>query len=266
MTDGRPGRGGCVPCAGAARYSGVMRALIVDDEPIARRKIRDHLRRHADIEVVGECGDLGEARGAVERLKPDLLFLDLRLPGGDGLSFLDTLGPEAPVTILVTALSDRALDAFDLAAADYLLKPFDDRRFARSLDRARALLKARGTAAAPAPQAAAAERLPVPDKEGIRLVRTSEVDWIEAEGNYAALHVGGRRHLIRTTLENLVGRLPPEQFVRVSRSAVVNIDRIARLEPWMGKREFMIVLSTGSRVKLSRNYRAEFETRVGRLS
>ena len=242
-----------------------MRALIVDDEPIARRKIRDHLRRHADIEVVGECGDLGEARGVIERLKPDLLFLDLRLPGGDGLSFLDTLGPEAPVTILVTALSDRALDAFDLAAADYLLKPFDDRRFARSLERARALLKARG-APPQAPPSPPAERLPIPDKEGIRLVRTGEVDWIEAEGNYAALHVGGRRHLIRTTLENLVGRLPPEQFVRVSRSAVVNIDRIARLEPWMGRREFMIVLSTGSRVKLSRNYRAEFETRVGRLS
>lgn len=243
-----------------------MRALIVDDEPIARRKIKDHLAAHQDVQIVGECGDLDEARRAVARLGPDLLFLDLRLPGGNGLSFLRSLGERAPICILVTALRDSALEAFDLHAVDYLLKPFDDARFSRSLARARFLHEAR-LRAGQAGQRGAGEvrRLTVSDAEGMRVLRADQIDWIEAQGNYVALHVGPRHHMVRSTLEKMLAQLPAPDFLRVSRSSAVNLDRIVRLEPWIGRRELMLVLSTGARVKLSRGYRADLETRIGGL-
>jgi two-component system LytT family response regulator len=243
-----------------------MRVLIIDDEPIARRKVRDHLARHADMVVVGECGDLVEARAAVANLEPDLLFLDLRLPGGHGLSFLRSLGPSRPICILVTALADCALEAYELEAVDYLLKPFDDQRFSRSLERARALATSRKRVEAPAGAAESEPRIAIPDSNGVRLVRASQIDWIEAEGNYAALHIGKRRHLVRSTIHRLAETLPAHNFLRVSRSAIVNLEQIERLEPWMSRREYIIVLNSGSRVKLSRNYRRALEERVSRLA
>jgi two-component system LytT family response regulator len=243
-----------------------MRVLIVDDEPIARRKVRDHLSRHADMVVVGECGDLDEARAAVASLEPDLLFLDLRLPGGHGLSFLRSLGAGRPICVLVTALADCALEAYELEAVDYLLKPFDDRRFSRSLDRARALSGSRKRSEAPAAAGDPEPKIVVPDSNGVRLVRASQIDWVEAEGNYAALHIGKRRHLVRSTIHKLAESLPSQHFLRVSRSAIVNLEQIERLEPWMSRREYVIVLNSGSRIKLSRNYRRALEERVGRLA
>lgn len=235
-----------------------MRVLIIDDEPIARRKIRDHLARHSDMVIEGECGDVDEARSAVARLQPDLIFLDIRMPGGNGLSFLKSLGSAAPICILVTALDDCALDAFELEAVDYLLKPFDDQRFSRSLGRARAMFKGLSEHGGEE-----GRRLMIPDGEGIRVVRASQIEWIEAEGNYAALHIGARRHLVRSTIEKTLARLPEATFTRVSRSAIVNLDHVARLEPWMGRREHMIVLRSGARVKLSRGYREALERRLG---
>jgi two-component system LytT family response regulator len=237
--------------------------LIVDDEPIARRKIMDHLASHADIQLVGECADLDSARREVARLAPELLFLDLRLPGGNGLAFLRSLGERAPICIFVTALRDSALEAFDLQAVDYLLKPFDDARFSRSLDRARFLYEARHRTRQVAPIAGAdVTRLTVSDAEGMRVLRADQIDWIEAHGNYVALHVGARQFLVRSTLERILAQLPPTEFLRVSRSSAVNLDRIVRLEPWMGRRELMLVLSSGAKVKLSRSYRAALETRI----
>jgi two-component system LytT family response regulator len=246
----------------------MMRVLIIDDEPVARQKVRDHLARHADMVVVGECRDLDEARAAMVSLRPDLIFLDLRLPGGHGLSFLRSLGANRPICILVTAISDCALEAYELEAVDYLLKPFDDRRFSRSLDRARALSSARrkGRAELAAGGSDPEPRLAIPDNNGVRLVRASQIDWIQAEGNYAALHIGNRRHLVRATIHKLAETLPQQHFLQVSRSAIVNLDQIERLEPWISRREYIIVLSSGSRVKLSRNYRKSLEERVPRLA
>jgi two-component system LytT family response regulator len=241
-----------------------MRVLIIDDEPIARRKIRDHLARHADMIVAGECGDLDEARGAIADLEPELIFLDIRLPGGDGLSFLRALGPRAPICILVTATAERALDAYELEAVDYLLKPFDDARFSRSLERARVMAKGRSeTTRRPEREGV---RLMVPDKDGMRLVRAHQIDWVEAEGNYAALHIGPKRHLVRSTIEKMAATLPAENFARVSRSAIVNLDAVARLEPWMGRRDYVLVMESGARVRLSRSCRQALEQRIGRFS
>jgi two-component system LytT family response regulator len=247
----------------------VIRALIVDDEPLARERIRGLLADEPDIRVVGECGDGEEAASAIETLAPQLVFLDVQMPGLTGFEVLDRLGVDrVPAVIFVTAYDQYALDAFDMHAIDYLLKPFDGERFRWALDRARRLI---GSGTEAAGEAALAERLRAlladVDRERHHLKRLAvkaggrvyflqleQIEWIEAAGNYARLHEGGRSHLVRTTLKRLVEKLDPDRFVRISRSTIVNLDFVRELQPWV-RGGYVVVLKSGMKHRTGRTYR-----------
>lgn len=231
-----------MPGEAAAR----IRVLAVDDEPLAREIVRGLLESDPDVELVGECTSGAEAVAAIRRLAPDVVFLDVQMPAVDGFGVLDALREKAPVVVFVTAHSDYALRAFDVRATDYLLKPFDDERFARALDHAKAAVRqarAAGLAARvadllsgparPAPAPASPhflERIAVRERGGVRAVPVAEIDWIGAQDYYAEVHAGGESHLVREPLRALERRLDPRRFVRVHRSAIVNVDRIVRVE------------------------------------
>jgi two-component system, LytTR family, response regulator len=218
-----------------------IRVLIADDEPPARARVRDLLAGEADVEVVGEAADGGEALERVKAERPDLLFLDVQMPVRDGFAVLRALGRRHSVTIFTTAHDEFAVRAFDVSAADYLLKPLRRSRFRAALAKARAALAAGGPALSAAElrrvvaeavrSPAYLERLAVRVGRRIVVLRTAEVDWIEAEGNYARIHSGGRRYLLRQTLAGLEASLDPARFVRVHRSAIVSVDRIREMHP-----------------------------------
>jgi len=218
-----------------------IRVAIADDEPLARRMLRDLLAAEPDMAVVAECGDGLEVVEAIGRHAPDLVFLDIKMPGLDGFAALRA-APRAPVVVFVTAHADRALDAFDAAATDYLLKPFDDERFARSLARARAQLQHRP-----------AERIAVKDAGRVELVDPDDIDWIGAEGYYAELHVGRRSLLLREPMHDLAHRLDPARFIRIHRSTIVNVARVQRIE------RLAVVLADGTRLRASRARRGELD-------
>jgi two-component system LytT family response regulator len=226
----------------------VIRAVIADDEPLARRMLRDLLAPHADIAIAGECCDGPEAVEALGALAPDLVFLDIRMPGLDGFAALRA-APHAPVVVFVTAHADRALEAFDASATDYLLKPFDDERFARSLARARAEIERRRIVER-------RDRLAVKDGAKVELVDPAEIDWIGAEGYYAELHLGRRSLLLREPMQDLESRLDRARFVRIHRSTIVNVERVRRIEP-VGHGEAAVILADGTRLRASRGRRAE---------
>jgi two-component system LytT family response regulator len=242
-----------------------LRAAIVDDEPFARERVRRLLRDAPDIEIVAECPDGFRAVAELSALRPDLLFLDVVMPGKDGFAVLDDLGDAAPAVIFLTAHDRFAIRAFEAAALDYLLKPFDEERFARALDRARRALgggaadRARAVAFAPG----GLTRFVVKHQGRIRFVKVADVTHIAAEGNYARVHAGGAEHLVRETLASLEDALDPARFVRIHRATIVNLDRVRELAPlWNGN--FEVVLDTGARLTLSRRYRASLERRLGR--
>lgn len=251
--------------------SRAIRVLIVDDEPLVRRGIAALLAEEPEIEVLGEARNGTEAVTQIRATQPDLVFLDVQMPGLDGLGVLATLEPEErPAVVFVTAFDQYAVRAFDLHAVDYLLKPFDDERFRTALARVRGRLRAgeaateraainaliselRGTPAGP-------DRLAVRESGQIVLVPVSEIDWIEAADNYVRLHRGKQYHLLRESLGRLEETLDKRRFARIHRSAMVNLSRVKALEPVPGG-EYDVILLDGRRLTLSRGYRDRFQER-----
>ena len=243
-----------------------LRALVVDDEPLARSLLRVLLSRDPEIEVVGECAGV-EAADEVARLRAEILFLDVQMPEVDGFGVLAALEPDrTPVVVFVTAYDQYALRAFEVHAVDYLLKPIDERRFADALARAGTQARARRSGAAGDGRLGAlledharhTRRFLVRTHEKTVVVEAADVDWIEAADYYATLHVGARSHLVRETLTDLAGRLDPDRFFRVHRSAIVNLDRVREIHP-LFRGDAELVLEGGTRVRLSRTRRAEFK-------
>ena len=242
-----------------------IRALIVDDEPLARQRVRLLLSEEADVEILGESEDGIEAVAQIEAGKPDLLFLDVQMPEMDGFELLRRIPQELlPVVIFTTAYDEHALQAFDAHALDYLLKPFKPERFKQAVQRARELIanKQAGAAARgllellgerPAP-ASQLTRLAVKTPGKVIFVSLEDVDTIEAAGKYAVVHVGKENHILRETMTSLESNLPPQRFLRISRSVIVNIDRIQELQP-MFKGENVILLKNGKRYPTSRSLR-----------
>ena len=241
-----------------------IRTLIVDDEPLARERLRVLLSAEPDVELVGECADGDEAVAAIRASAPDLVFLDVQMPGTGGLDVIREVGPERmPFVVFATAYDEYAIRAFEVNALDYLLKPFDGDRMRTALDRARERIAADGVRLDPAvlrllhglrSPAAYPERLVVRTGTRYAVVRVADVDWMAAEDNYVRLHVGRESHLMRGTLTSLERTLDPRRFVRVHRSAMVNVDRVRSIESW-GLGEYLLVLQDGTRVQSSRGYR-----------
>ncbi|MEO8448538.1 MAG: LytTR family DNA-binding domain-containing protein [Gemmatimonadota bacterium] len=246
-----------------------IRALVVDDEPLVRRGLLRLLASESDVIVAGECRDGEEAVDAIRRERPDLLFLDVQMPGLDGLGVLRALGPERPRAIVfVTAYDRYAIEAFEHHAVDYLLKPFDESRFRTALGRARERLAVPAddrierllTRLAPERWV---ERLPVKLGARVVLVGVDEIDWLEAADNYVRLHAGGGRHLVRDTLRALEEQLDPRRFARIHRSAIVNLARVKELVAQRSG-DYAVVLASGERLTLSRSFKRLFEQRLGR--
>jgi two-component system, LytTR family, response regulator len=245
-----------------------IRTLIVDDEPVARRRIRRLLKAEADVEVVGECGDGRAAIEAIHTLRPHLVFLDVQMPEADGFEVVRAVGESMPAVVFVTAYDQYALAAFEVHALDYLLKPFDKKRFVRTVERAREHLARIDDHRADQRMLDLLKDLRGPKRylsrfvvkgEGrVRLVDASQVDWIEAADNYAVLHVGSTSHVVRDTMTRLAVELDPEQFARIHRSTIVRIDRIRELLPAFHG-DFIAVLYDGTRLGMSRAYRHQVE-------
>ncbi len=255
-----------------------IKAIIVDDEPPARRNLRALLKNVPDIEIVKECGNGREAVSSIRALQPDLVFLDVQMPELDGFEVLENLaGHPLPVIIFVTAYDQYALKAFEVSALDYLLKPFDDARFHKALGQARRqieqqdsselgrrLLTLLGTrdVKAEVPPPRYLTRLMVKTAGRVIFIRAEEIDWIEAYDNYLRLHVGGKAHLLRQTMNELEATLNPEQFVRIHRSTIVNLDRIKELCSHFNG-EHLVILHNGTELKLSRGRKEWLEQRLG---
>lgn len=235
-----------------------LRVLIVDDEPLARRGVRARLP--AGAEVVAECGNGQDAVRAIERERPDLVFLDVQMPGLDGFGVVKAVGVDRmPVVVFLTAFDEHALRAFEAQALDYLLKPIDDERFATAVQRAmRRVAERARTDAVLAPIRIAAR-----DRGRVVLLEPSEIDWVEADGDYVRLHTRDRSYLVRETMKAMTARLPAEQFARIHRSTIVNVSRVRELLPHTN-RELVVVLDGGRRLKLSRGYRDELEALMRR--
>ncbi len=230
--------------------------LIVDDEPLARANIATLLASDPEISIVGECVSGAQAIEAVREKKPSLLFLDVQMPGCDGFDVLERLGSDAPsAVVFVTAYDKYAIQAFEVEALDYLLKPFDDARFFRALARAKAHLLQR-TAKLPGLQ-----RLIVKSAGRVVFLQTAEVDWIEAADYYACLHVGARTHLVRRSMSDLERDLDPKMFCRTHRSSIVNIARVRELR-LDSNGEYEVVLNDGTKLKVSRSYREQLQQRM----
>jgi two-component system LytT family response regulator len=245
-----------------------IRTLIVDDEPLARAMLRSFLADDAGIEVIGECGDGYTAIEMIESAAPDLVFLDIQMPDLDGFGVLRALAPAAiPNIAFVTAYDQFALQAFDVHAIDYLLKPFDRERFQRTLERAKQqislqkrkdvneeLLRMLNEQSA---RSQPLKRILVKSGDKSFFVRPEEISWIEAQGNYVALHVGAQSFLLRQTVNTLEKQLDPARFQRIERSTIVNLDAIREMHP-AGRGEYEIVLKDGVALKLSHTYRESF--------
>ncbi len=249
--------------------------LLVDDEELVRRGLRARLAATCDFTVLGECSSARAAIEAIGRLAPDLIFLDVHMPDASGFDVLEAVrAPTAPRIIFVTAFDHYALRAFGVNAIDYLLKPFDDERFGSSLRYARAAFSSdRAHASTPAQTSPVADadtaspmfrsgRLAVRTADRIVLVRISEIDWVEAAGDYVSLHVGKKNWLLRTTIGAVDQRLAPHGFARIHRSTLVNVDRVRELRA-LACGEFSVMLHDGTEVKLSRGYRGSLDQVVG---
>ncbi len=264
-----------------------IKTLIVDDEPLSRERIRTLLAPQTDVEIVGEYGDGRQALAAMQQTHPDLLFLDVQMPDLDGFGLLRSL-PAAkesgrlPVVVFVTAYDQHALRAFEVNALDYLLKPFDEERFLQALERARKqvhlasieqsgnngenggrrfLSLVRDSQARAKP----VERLVVRSGGRVFFLRTDEIDWVEAASNYVRIHAGADSHLLRETMNGIETRLDPEKFLRIHRSTIVNIDRVAELQPWFHG-DYAVTLRDGTRLTLSRGHRDKLQQFLSRTS
>lgn len=265
-----------------------LRALIVDDEPLARRGVRLLLDDEDDIEVVGECAGGREAVGAILSERPDLVFLDVQMPDLNGFEVLEAVGaaaPEAlPFVVFVTAYDQYALRAFEVHALDYLLKPYDDERFQAALGRVRqhaqrfrtgdfaqrirALLQAlegMRTPTADRPASPYLDRLAVKAGGRVQFFKVEEVDWIEAAGDYMCLHIGKKPHYVREKMAALEEKLDPRRFVRIHRSTIVNLDRVRELRGH-DSGGYVVVLHDGTELKLSRSYQSQVLALLGEVS
>ena len=233
-----------------------MRAVIVDDEELARGYLREMLAAHPEIEIVGECANGFEAVKAIAEAAPDLVFLDVQMPKLDGFEVLELIEPLAPAVIFVTAYDQYAMRAFDAHAVDYLLKPFSAERFERALERAKARLGERKPAAELAREARAPgqrpQRLAVRDGTRVHVIPLEKLDYAEAQDDYVALHSGGKSYLKQQTIGSLEALLDPARFVRIHRSAIVNLERVARIEPY-AKESRVAILTDGTRLPVSRS-------------
>jgi len=252
-----------------------IRAAIVDDEPPARALLRMLLAAQADVEIVGESTNGIEAVSMLRREEPDLLFLDVQMPGGSAFDVLQSLNPERlPATIFVTAHDSYAVKAFEVCAIDYLLKPFDRERFDRALDRARQTLatgrqreirKAILDLLRERERPARKQRISVADGDRIHFLALEEILWIEAQGNYVQLHTSKGAHLLRETMTSVERRLDPDRFLRIHRSTIVNADHIQELQRWF-RGEYKVILNNGTELKLSQNYREGLDKLLGRVN
>jgi len=269
--------------------SSKIRTMIVDDEPAARRGVQLLLEKDPDIAVVGEAASGHEAVRKLKAEKPDLVFLDVQMPELNGFKVLQSLdAAELPAVIFTTAFDQHALEAFEVNAVDYLLKPYEDDRFWTALRRAKSEIARRQTdalsaklsqllehlqgnlgpaveaapsavpsvvepAGAPEPESVTRERILLRSGGEIFFLRAEDVDWIEAEGDYMKFHAAGRAHLLRETMSNLESRLDPKRFVRIHRSTIVNIDRVKKLSPSFAG-EYAVILQDGTKLRLSRGY------------
>jgi two-component system, LytTR family, response regulator len=248
-----------------------IKALIVDDEPLARSMTRRMLDGHAKIELVGECESGEEAVAAIRTQKPDLVFLDVQMPGLDGFAVIEALASERlPQIIFITAYDQYAVRAFDVHALDYLLKPFDRERFEQALRRAvrrieteqSGKLNERILSLLAGREPRYLERFIIKAEGRVFFLKADEIEWIEAEGNYVTLHAGGKGHLFREAISSLETKLDPRKFQRIGRSAIVNLDSIRELQPWF-RGDYKIILHDGAELKLSHRFRDNLNKYLG---
>lgn len=256
-----------------------IRAVIVDDEPLARETLRLLLRKDPEVEIVGEFGNGGATLRFFRNHEADLLFLDIQMPGMSGFDVLENIAPaRMPIVIFVTAFDKHAIHAFEVNALDYLLKPFDDARFEKALERGKAqfhqqvignlgqrMMSLIETVREPAPMSSLNSqsermltRFMIKESGRIFFLRAEEVDWIEAADYYIKLHVGRKTHFLRETMNDIHARLDPTQFARVHRSAIVNLDRVKELQQHFNG-DYVVMLNDGTELKLSRSRRAQIE-------
>lgn len=254
--------------------SPLIRVLLVDDESLAREMLREMLQDDPQVTIVGESCNGHEALEAIRTHSPDLIFLDVQMPELGGFELLEALGKDIPRVIFVTAYDQYAVRAFEVHALDYLLKPFDQERFDTSWQRARAQIFRDRDGGTDQRILALLEEMKAGNKYLERLVikasgriyflETSEIDWIEAEGNYVSVHSAKKSHLLRETISSLEAQLDPKKFLRIHRSSIVRIDRIQELQPWFHG-EYRIILQNGTQLTLSRNYRDKLQEALGKL-
>jgi two-component system LytT family response regulator len=247
-----------------------IRTLVVDDESVARRGMKLLLSHDPEIEVVGEAASVAEATELCARLRPELAFLDVQMPGGSGFDVLAALGSGlAPVVVFVTAYDEFALRAFEVSAIDYVLKPYDDARFQSAVTRAKSEVRRRKASTLderlarlmdyvrigenPPPAGATTDRILVKSSGEIFFLKPDEIDWIEAEGDYMKFHVGDKIHLTRETMAKLSARLDARRFIRIHRSTIVNVDRVAKIKPALAG-DYTVVLQDETKLKLSRSH------------
>jgi len=268
--------------------SAPIRVLIVDDEPLARRRIRSLLEGDPEVTLVGECGNGLDAVEAIRAESPDVVFLDIQMPELDGFGVVREVGvDELPVVVFVTAHDEHALEAFSVHALDYLLKPVERDRFRTALDRAKAQL--RGRSAAPAAADAAGggptqlgarldallrhldadqrfpDRLAIKTDGRVLFIRTEDIDWIETAGNNLKIHVGRDVHLLRATMSRIEQRLSPRRFLRIHRSILVNLNRVRELQPWF-QGDYVVILRDGTRLTSGRSYRGALRVLLERAT
>lgn len=253
-----------------------IRALIVDDEPVARRGIRLSLQGEKDVEIIGECGDGREAVAVIREQQPDLVFLDVQMPLLDGFGVVEALGTEnLPAIVFVTAYDEHAIRAFEAGALDYLLKPFERERFQKTLARARRQIQSPNSddfnrrldallqnftagRRGGGEQVQPLERIAIKEAGRIFFLGVSQIDWIEAQGNYVQLHSGRESHLLRETMDGIEAKLDATRFLRIRRSTLVRTERIKELQPLFNG-EYRIVLQDGTQLSSSRRYRKNLD-------
>jgi two-component system LytT family response regulator len=256
----------------------MFRALVADDEPLAREMVAALLRADPDIESVIECGDAASARESIARLRPDIAFLDIEMPGSSGIELADALDVQGPIVVFITAFSSYATQAFDVSAVDYVLKPFSDQRFGEAVERAKRRVRERrlgklatqvaslsaelrheeAAPSTPTPQSGTAylQRLAIKEADRSVVIKTADVLWIEAEDYCVLIHSRHGRHIVRASMASLEQRLDPHRFRRVHRTAIVNLDEVRTMHDSGG---LHLTLSDGSEIAVSRSRRAQIE-------
>jgi two-component system LytT family response regulator len=244
--------------------------MIVDDEPLARDRVRALLAKDKNIEIVAEAGDGKSALKKIQSEKPDLVFLDIQMPVMTGFEVVEALPEsERPAIIFVTAFDQYAIDAFEVHALDYLLKPFDSERFQTALNRAKQQIEqgqlhelhSKITKLLTQTTKAAPDRLILKESGRVQFLTISDIDWIEANGNYVKIHAGKESHLFRATMKEMEERLAPNQFRRIHRNVIVNTERIKELKNWFNG-EYVAVLTTGKELSVSRRFRKNLDTHL----